>query len=430
MMICFYQMSSVAMGAGATIEGTKTIREGETFKLDIIIPESGQYGLEGTFDFDASKVTLTKVTSLRKGWKVETNNRAIVAYDDALSNPTAKNTRLISATFKVKSGVSAGEVISISLNGLTVSDGVTEKQYGSIKHSLTVARPLSTDNYIKSLTVSNGGTISPKFDGKILKYRLTDVEYDVASLKIEVVLSDDKAKYNISGNKLVVGENKVSINVVAENGSKRTYTILVNRKQDPNYVPSSECKLKGIDVSGGQLSPTFNENITNYVVYMPLEESGKLFEINGSAKDNKAKGVTGDKIVSLKEGSNTLKVVCTAEDGTKKEYTVIAYVMPKYSGKLPIMGNNSENEVPVSTLKPTTTPEPEETNSPVTTDKPAQEDGKGENKEYETEKSDNKREEIRFSLWVTILFVMLGMVAGILIGVLLVTKKYKNKSQT
>ena len=85
---------------------------------------------------------------------------------------------------------------------------------------------LSSDNLIKSLTIK-GYDIS--FDPNTLEYSLK-VKNSVKSLDLEVVLNDESASYEISGNQnFKVGENVVTIKVTAEDGSERTYTIKVNR---------------------------------------------------------------------------------------------------------------------------------------------------------------------------------------------------------
>ena len=56
------------------------------------------------------------------------------------------------------------------------------------------------------------------------------VKNDVKSLKLDVVLNDSSATYEVKGNEnFKVGENVVEIIVKAENGDTRTYTIKVTR---------------------------------------------------------------------------------------------------------------------------------------------------------------------------------------------------------
>lgn len=99
------------------------------------------------------------------------------------------------------------------------------------KTSITInAKPTaSSDNSLKSLTIS-GGTFSPAFSSSTTKYTM-EVEYSVKKLTVSAVANHSKAKVSVSGTDLALGENKITITVTAENGSKKTYTLTVNRKQ-------------------------------------------------------------------------------------------------------------------------------------------------------------------------------------------------------
>ncbi len=97
------------------------------------------------------------------------------------------------------------------------------KNTNSIK---TIA--LSTDNYIKSLTIKGHNL---EFNMYKYEYALT-VKNNVKSLDLNVVLNSADSSFYVEGNKdFKVGENTVSIVVKAENGSSRTYTIKVNKEK-------------------------------------------------------------------------------------------------------------------------------------------------------------------------------------------------------
>lgn len=84
-----------------------------------------------------------------------------IRYDNNLTNPINGNKTLFTITFKVKS-VAAGTNIKISYTGVTASDGSADANVGTVTYSKTVAAPLTTDNNLASLTVSNA-TISRIF---------------------------------------------------------------------------------------------------------------------------------------------------------------------------------------------------------------------------------------------------------------------------
>lgn len=82
---------------------------------------------------------------------------------------------------------------------------------------------------------------------------------------------------------------------------------------------SSEARLKELKVDVEGLTPEFDKNTTEY--YLVTDLSVNKINVTASTVDNKAKwAVYGNK--NLKEGENTVTIVVTAEDGTKKEYFI------------------------------------------------------------------------------------------------------------
>ena len=338
--------------ASASLTGPSTVRAGDTITLKLNISDNGKFGMEGSLSYDSSVVSLSSMTCNVSGWKVENNGNAIIVYDDALSNPLSGNKTVLTLKFQVKSGVAEGTAVNISVNGIVTTDGSAESSIGKASYSTRVAAPLSSNANLSSLSVSEG-TLSPSFSAGTTSYSIGEVDFSVSKLNISYRTEDSKATVSISGNNLAVGANTVSVVVKAENGTTKTYKIQVTRKQDPNYVPSSNAALGGITISGGAISPTFSSEVTDYIVYLPYEYVGKDFTVAGTAADAKALGVTGGTIAPLVEGVNTTSVVCKAEDGTEKAYKITVVVMPQYNGVVPNI-EGVDVEVEDTELEPST----------------------------------------------------------------------------
>ena len=320
--------------AGATLTGPNVVRAGDTITLKLNISDNGKFGLEGSLSYDASIVTLSSMTSSMNGWKVENNGNAIIVYDDNMTNPINGTKTVLTLKFKVNNGVAEGTPINISVNGVVTTDGSTESNIGTAGYSATVAAPLSSNTNLSALSVAEG-KLNPGFSAGNTTYSIPEVEFSVSKLNITYKTEDPKSTVSITGNELVVGANTVSVTVKAENGATKTYKISVTRKQDPNYVASSNAALGGITISGGTISPGFSSEVTDYIVYLPYEYVGQDFSATGNAADAKALGVTGGTISPLVEGVNTTTVVCKAEDGTEKTYKITVLVMPEYKGSVP-----------------------------------------------------------------------------------------------
>lgn len=95
---------------------------------------------------------------------------------------------------------------------------------------------------------------------------------------------------------------------------------------EPEVKKSSEKNLSSLSVSEGTLSPKFSAGTTTYKVDL-ISETESL-TISAKAKDSKAK-VSGTGKKELKIGENNFTVTVTAEDGSKKTYTISVYVTEK-----------------------------------------------------------------------------------------------------
>ena len=324
-------VTASAASANATLTGPGTVRAGDTITLTFNLSGSNIYGASGTLSYDSNQLTLTGTTQkIGNGWAVEFNGNNFVAYDNNLAKPINSSTALFTATFKVKS-LSTGTAVKVSYTGVTASDGNADASVGTVSYSATIAAPLSTDNALKTLTVSNA-PISPAFSAGTTSYT-AEVPFEVSKLNVSATANDSKAKVSVNSPTLIPdGTTKVTVTVTAENGRAKTYTISVKRAQDPNYVASSNNDLSAITVDGFLLSPVFSAENTNYVIWLPYETESVT--ISGTVADSKA-SVTVEGGSDLKAGQdNVIKVICTAESGAQKIYTVVAKRAASHDGSV------------------------------------------------------------------------------------------------
>lgn len=132
-----------------------------------------------------------------------------------------------------------------------------------------------------------------------------------------------------SGNEFK-GSRSIKINVVKKNNS----TINVN----PNY--SKNNYLKSLEVEEYQITPDFNKDTLEYTV--TLTPGTEKINIKAQAEDNKA-NIKGIGEVSVSEGTNTINITVTAENGNEKVYKIIA----TNEEKDPIIVNINSNEYTV-----------------------------------------------------------------------------------
>lgn len=357
LVLCFAMMIPMtvsAASASASLTGPGTVRAGDTITLSFNLNGSGILGASGTLSYDSAQVTLMGTSQvIGAPWAVEFNGNNFVAYDNNLSNPINGNQTLFTVTFKVNS-IATGTNVNISYTEVAASDGTADANVGTVTYSTTIAAPMSTNNNLATLSVSNA-TISPAFSAGTIYYSAS-VPFEVSKLNVSATAADGKATVSVNSPNLTPnGTTNVTVTVTAENGAQKTYTISVTRAQDPNYIPSDNNKLSGITVEGFLLSPVFNEDTTQYVIWLPYETAN--VKITATASDSKAtvEVVGGDVLAAGQD--NPVKVICTAENGDKKEYTVIVKRAAAHDG--------SVEELPSETNTPITGTEPESSSTNI-----------------------------------------------------------------
>ena len=94
--------------------------------------------------------------------------------------------------------------------------------------------------------------------------------------------------------------------------------------QLPAYSGNPNSYLKSLTVSGGGqnllLTPTFKYDTTTYDIVVGSNVS--QVNIGANAVSAYAKGISGTGTYNLNPGMNTLKVTCTAGNGTTTTYTL------------------------------------------------------------------------------------------------------------
>ncbi len=311
-----------ALAATSSMSGPSTVRNGDTISVSFILNSlSDAKGVEATITFSNSYLTYLSASNGVSGWNFSANKNSsstvkIVLYNS--SGAVLSGTKTI-CTLKFKVTGAAGNKITVSSSNIEVPTGSSTIYPSGSTYSKTIAAPLSTNANLASLSVSNA-KVYPSFSSSVTSYKTT-VGAEISSLKISAKAADAGAKVSISNNSLKAGATtNVKITVKAAAGNTKTYTIAATRPQDPNYVSATNNYLKSISLNAGILSPAFNKDITNYVVWLPNEISS--ITASGIAEDAKA-SVTVVGGESLIEGDNQVSIICAAENGAEKEYKII-----------------------------------------------------------------------------------------------------------
>lgn len=173
----------------------------------------------------------------------------------------------------------------------------------------------SSNNYLSSITL-NAGNLSPEFYRETFEYTVENLPEDIVELEINATAEDERA--HISGLGVVSlnpGENRIQINVTAENENVREYILIVNRKQE---LVESDLRLTTLEISqinrNGEFSTLeipfdketfeYNVEVDNDIVDLDVnptvEREGIIVE------------TTGEK--NLKDGENIVSITLKAQN--------------------------------------------------------------------------------------------------------------------
>ena len=103
----------------------------------------------------------------------------------------------------------------------------------------------SSDNTLSSLTVA--GNDIALVDG-VMDYQIT-VENETVSSVVEAITNNERASVSsiVAPEELAIGENKITITVVAENGDELIYTVTVIRKEAVKEENPTNMNYQGDD---------------------------------------------------------------------------------------------------------------------------------------------------------------------------------------
>lgn len=163
-------------------------------------------------------------------------------------------------------------------------------------------KPKSSDNTLKKLII----------DDKELEIE-ENIEYITKKDKLDIKATpnDKNATYTVKGNtKLVVGENEIVIEVVAEDKSIKEYVINVTRER---FLSSNT----DITINVNETEITFYDNKGSATVSPDVTEVSVDYKL----ADEKSK-VEISELGELEFGDNLLTIKVIAEDGTIENYEV------------------------------------------------------------------------------------------------------------
>ena len=173
----------------------------------------------------------------------------------------------------------------------------------------------SSNNYLSSISV-NVGNLSPEFYRETFEYTVENLPEDIKEIEVNATAEDERA--HISGLGIISlepGENRIQINVTAENENVREYTLIVNTKEE---LIESDLRLEELQISqidkNGEFKPLdigFDRETFEYTV--DVDNDIVDLDINPTVqKEGIIVETTGEK--NLKDGENIVLIILTAQN--------------------------------------------------------------------------------------------------------------------
>lgn len=333
--------------ASSSLGGPSTVKNGDVISVSFAISGmSNVYGIQATISYSADTLTYQGCSP---GASVVVNHAApTLRFAAEKSDGSTYPSSFTVATMRFTVKGATGSTVSVSAGNVVVSikdgENYVDQAASGASYSRTVtapppppppttpstpstpstpgtpSAPKSTNANLASLAATNAQII-PSFSASTTSYRAS-VDFAVSSLNISAKAADSGARVSIQNNTLRAGgETDVRVVVTAPAGNTKTYVIKTTRAADPNYVASGNNFITGITIDKGILSPLFHKETTHYVIWLPYESES--ISVSAAAEDAKATVSVsgGERLVA--GADNMVNIVCTGENGLKKEYSIV-----------------------------------------------------------------------------------------------------------
>lgn len=313
LVVILFSITTNVKAFSTYLSGDKEINENATFTVTVGVNDaSNLWGFRAPINYDSSKLTLVSSTGLN-GFGVAVGSSFVADNSSGINGSKSVAT----LTFKATSNFKVNESTTISLGSAEGSDGEQTITGSGSSITISIAAPKNSNNNLSNLSI-DGYDID--FASNKTSYQLT-VEYEVNQINIKASTEDSTARVSGTGTKdLNLYTNTFNIVVTAENGSRKTYTIEVIRKDIDGNIKelATDNTLSSITITDYNIN--FNPEILEYTI---LLNEAVIPEVNVLATDANAT-VTVNNPDSIKTGNNVIEISVIAENGAEQIYKINA----------------------------------------------------------------------------------------------------------
>ena len=193
----------------------------------------------------------------------------------------------------------------------------------------------SNNTNLKTLNIENV-ELSPAFSTDVLQYTAKINGYEEKEIKVTAEAEDGKSTVKVEGNtNIVAGENVITVEVTAEDGTKKTYKVILTNEKETTSLGLQSLKIKDVELKG--FSPDKFEYEVSFKDLEKLEieaianEEGAIIEISGNEN-------------LIEEGEHLITIMVSSADGKQTvNYQIKA-------NKLKQEAQNIENKLDIKNI--------------------------------------------------------------------------------
>jgi hypothetical protein len=290
-----------------------TIEPSEEFVVNVNVANmNGIVAIEGNFNYDSTKLQLVQSEFEYNGFDVAIGTRLVVDF----KTPRSGSFTAAQVRFRPRAGFSVGQSTTITFTSVSGSNGTTDFNGTNSSTTVTMTPAKSSNNFLSSLSLSSG---TLNFSKAVTSY-VVDVENNVSNITISGTVEDPKSRVTGLGTfPLNIYENNFNVVVTAENGSRRTYSINVRRKDEqgnPIFV-SGSTDINNIILSACTLE--FSNSLDAYSCEVRNDVNQTSLEVLSSDTTQKLEYLNQ---ITLLEGGNTIEVRVIAENNDVRTITI------------------------------------------------------------------------------------------------------------
>jgi Cadherin-like beta sandwich domain len=297
--------------------------------------------------------------TLQPPFNPATTDYTVQLSSDVSSTTISASPRVAGDTIRIDNQQTTSQTVTLDSPGAekSVSIVVTDSGAGGGSKSYTVRiRRDLEDNSLQDLSVSSGTLAPDPFDKNTLDYTVNNIGTSVTSITISATKSDSNSVMQLASVTVPPGTasgqatvqlggtgsaTPVSIDITRPSGSKKTYTVTINRGASGNN------NLRGLTIPPGTLtfrasttSYTVNvaSNVTSVTIRPTLADTTASMTVNQQATDSgQGRTIT----LNGPDSINVVTIDVTAQNGTQKRYTVSVF-------RAALGGNNNLSGLTVS----------------------------------------------------------------------------------